>query len=92
MVAKDERPLNATSNNGSSGLEDSRLAIKYVVVQMISSKDYKVWFLGIHDLFNKVHREWVSLTVWQFLPLPHQLHRDKYRHHLLDACQRSEQS
>ena len=45
------------------------MAIGDVVVQLISSENHKVWFLDIQDLSNEVYRKWVSLALWQILPM-----------------------
>jgi hypothetical protein len=34
-------------------------------MNLISGKDYKVWFLGIQDISYESHRERISLTLWQ---------------------------
>jgi hypothetical protein len=39
------------------------------LVQLISSEDYKVWFLDIQDPSDEVNRQWVRLALRQIVPM-----------------------
>ena len=65
MIAEDSHEGHWKLDDGSSHLVNGRLAIRDVVVQLISGKNHKVWSLNIQNLSNEVYRKWVGLTLWQ---------------------------
>jgi hypothetical protein len=69
MIAKDSCEWDRSRDDRSNYLEEGSLAVKRIVMQLISSKNYKVWFLEIQDLRNEVHGEGISVTLRQILPI-----------------------
>jgi hypothetical protein len=69
MITKHSCEWDRSPNDRSNYLEEGSLAVKRVVVQLISSENHKVWLLDIQDLRNEVYGEGISVTLRQIVPI-----------------------
>lgn len=69
MIAKHGCKWDRALDDGSKDLEEGRLAVGDVMMQLISCRNYKVRLLDIQYPSHKVYRKWISRTLWEVFPV-----------------------